>query len=378
MTPEIPSRPDVIRAHRDAGGRIAAVFPIHQPRALFRAFGLLPVEVWGPPGVETGQGDAHLQAYACSIVRSGLSFVLDGGLDVADVLVVPHACDSLQGLGSVLLDFARPEKERAAASGEAAERPVLTLYLPRGGRESDTAYFAEELRVLGKRLAEITGKTVSDADLLAAVEREEAADAALARIHRERARLPYDDAALYRLIRSREYLPAERFLDLAESALAAAPGDAGQGRAPARKGVPVVLSGIVPEPMAVFDAIRDAGGVVAADDFASCGRRLYPAGRSRDPYRRMAERIQGGPPDPTRGSPIRARVDYLRGLAEETGARGVVFYTVKFCEPELFDLPLLRKGLEEAGLPSVTMEIDINDPLSHQVVTRLEAFLEML
>lgn len=358
--PFVPSRSDAIRAFREGGGGVAAVFPIHSPRALFRAFGLLPVEVWGPPGVETGEGDAHLQAYACSVVRLGLSFVLEGGLRDAAVLLVPHACDSLQGLGSVLLDFTKPRP------------PVLAYYLPRGGRDCDTDYLAAELRALSGRLAEITGRSPSDAALHAAIEQEEAADALLARLHRERARLPFDDRELYRVLRAREYLPAERFVDLAASALGAA-GDGGT-----RAGVPLILSGIVPEPAELFDVLAGAGARVAADDFACCGRRLYPAGTSRDPFRRVAEGILGGPPDPTRGSPIGARVDHLRGLAADTGARGVIVYTVKFCEPELFDVPLLRKGLEEAGLPSTTIEVDVADRLPHQVVTRLEAFVEML
>ena len=65
-------------------------------------------------------------------------------------------------------------------------------------------------------------------------------------------------------------------------------------------------------------------------------------------------------------------------LCQTSGAKGVVFYDVKFCEPELFDLPLLRKGLQEVGVPSVAIEVDLNDPLSHQSLTRIEAFLEMM
>jgi benzoyl-CoA reductase/2-hydroxyglutaryl-CoA dehydratase subunit BcrC/BadD/HgdB len=92
----------------------------------------------------------------------------------------------------------------------------------------------------------------------------------------------------------------------------------------------------------------------------------------------MTESILGGPPDSTRGHPIQERLDHLVRLCQTSGARGVVFYDVKFCEPELYDLPLLRKGLQEAGVPSVTIEVDLNDPLSHQSLTRIEAFLEMM
>jgi len=61
-----------------------------------------------------------------------------------------------------------------------------------------------------------------------------------------------------------------------------------------------------------------------------------------------------------------------------SGARGVVFYIVKFCEPELFYLPHLRSALQEKGIPSVVLEVDLNDELSQQMLTRLDALLEMI
>ena len=91
----IPTRSQAIQAYKDRGGQIAAVLPIHPPRALLRAFDTLPVEVWGPPAVDASYGGAHLQPYVCSIVRNALSFLLAGGLEVVDYILVPHACDSI-------------------------------------------------------------------------------------------------------------------------------------------------------------------------------------------------------------------------------------------------------------------------------------------
>jgi benzoyl-CoA reductase/2-hydroxyglutaryl-CoA dehydratase subunit BcrC/BadD/HgdB len=51
---------------------------------------------------------------------------------------------------------------------------------------------------------------------------------------------------------------------------------------------------------------------------------------------------------------------------------------VKFCEPELFDIPLLRQELKSKGLPSILIEVDLNTRLSQQIRTRLGAFLEMI
>ncbi len=357
--PAIPRRPDVARAHHEQGGLVAAVLPIHYPRALLRAFGILPIEVWGPPRVDAARGAARLQPYVCSIVRNALSYLESGGLQVADLLIVPHACDSLQGLGSLLIDFVHPPQ------------PVLSLYLPRHPGAEGTAFLADELRALHRRLEEVTRRTPSEDDLQQAILDEEAADDLLRRVHERRPTLPLTTFDFYRLVRSREFLPLDSFVSLARGILAM----------PATVGtpsVPILLSGIVPEPMDWLHCVDEQEASVVADDLACCGRRLYPAGTSHDPFVRMAESLLGAPPDPTRGSPIQARLDHLLGVARSGGARGVVFYDVKFCEPELFDLPELRRGLRDAGLPSIAMEVDLNDPLSHQARTRLEAFLEMI
>ncbi|NOY78632.1 MAG: 2-hydroxyacyl-CoA dehydratase, partial [Calditrichaeota bacterium] len=50
----------------------------------------------------------------------------------------------------------------------------------------------------------------------------------------------------------------------------------------------------------------------------------------------------------------------------------------KFCEPELFDVPLIRKKLEAAGIPVTYVEFEMGEPLSQQTLTRIEAFVEML
>ena len=358
---------------REKGGLVAAITPIHYPRALFRAFDILPVEVWGPPGLDTSPGDAHLQAYTCSIVRAALSFLLTGGLDCTDLLVVPHACDSLQGLGSVLQNFVETGK------------PVFPLYIPRGDRECAVSFLAGEIRHLGGKLSGVTGKEPSREDLLTAISCEERADLLVAGLLERILPGTGDQLEFYRLLRTREYLPAERFVELAECVYEARDGCwVETGKVPrARNGVdgrsvPLILSGVLPEPMEVLRAIGDAGGYIVGDDTACCGRRTYPPGESDDPYIRMAERIVHGPPDPMRGCAIASRLAHLRTLAVTTGARGVLFYTVKYCEPELFDVPLLQKALRSDGLHTIIVETDVGSPLSRQTVNRIEAFVEMM
>ena len=354
----LPTRKEIIHRFRETGGRVAAVLPIRYPRELLRAFGLLPVEVWGPPHADTSLGGSHLQSYTCAIVRNAVSFLLSGGLDTTDAILVPHTCDSLQGMGSVLLDFVKPKQK------------VLTLYHPRGTRQADFDFLVEELKRLYRELSSWSERSPSTDVLLAAIQREKTADEALVQLYRDRWRLNLSDKEFYTVVRAREFLPAEEFTEFVQSLH--------HGKEENPEGVPILLSGIVPEPMELFDEIESMGARVVADDLACGMRRLYSKGTAEEPFARMAERLLSAPPDPTRGSPISERVAHLKNLIEKSGARGVLIYDPKFCEPELFDVPLIRKKLEAEGIPVTYVEFEMGEPLSQQTLTRIEAFVEMI
>lgn len=363
----IPSRTEVIALARQRGDCVAGVLPIHYPRALLRAHGVQPVEIWAPPRQDPTAGNAHFQAYACAVVRHGAALLLDGpGRDV-DLILVPHTCDALQGLGSVLLDFIKPPQ------------PVLTLYHPRGRRQADRVFLERELRRLGARLQEITGRHPDDAELHAEIDVEEDANERLARLCLRQAGAALSDRERYTLVRSREYLPAETFIALVD-ALGTEPEEPAGRSAPedARRPVRLMLGGIVPEPMAVFDAINEMGAAVVADDLACGSRRLYKRTRGPDAFARLADSLMSGSPDPTLGSPIAERADYLARRMRESGARGLLVYDVKFCEPELFDLPQLRDHLSGAQLPMLHVEFETGPTIAQQTLNRIEAFVEML
>lgn len=353
--PAVPSRRAVVAAAKGRGLSIAAVLPFHYPRALLRAYGYLPIEVWGPPHVDPAAGDGHFQAYACALVRNAAAFLLRGGLEDAGLLLVPHTCDALQGFASVARDFL------------GLRMPVATIYVPRGALLDGRLFLTEELRGLASRLGEITGRTPSSEELHAAIDREQQADARLAELARNRRRFALGDRDFYTILRSREYLPAEEIVALAEQVPEGNPPD----------GVPLMISGIVPEPMELFDVIADAGGAVIADDLACIGRRLYPPTDATDPFVRMAASLLGAPVDATRCGPIRDRAREICLQMQAVGARGLIVYTPKFCEPQLFTVPDTTATAQRYGFPVLHLEFEMGG-LSQQLRTRIEAFVEML
>ncbi|HEX5634877.1 MAG TPA: 2-hydroxyacyl-CoA dehydratase family protein, partial [Gemmatimonadales bacterium] len=92
----------------------------------------------------------------------------------------------------------------------------------------------------------------------------------------------------------------------------------------------------------------------------------------------LVERHLAAPPCPTRAADQGARICHLEGLLERSGARGVLLHLVKFCEPELFDVPAIRAAFARRGVPVLVIEGELEAALPAQVVTRVEAFVELL
>ena len=228
-----------------------------------------------------------------------------------------------------------------------------------------------EYRRLGDSLVQAGGRQPTSRDWQDALEAEGAADAALRDLYERRSDLALTDREFYAVVRAREYLLAEDFAEL----VAGLP----TGPAP-RDGIPIVLAGIAADPPQLLDVVNEAGAHVVADDLSTGSRRVLPLVHDDDPWRALARSYLAGPVDPTRADPVAARVQHLRDLVAQSGARGVLVVAPTFCEPEQFYLPALRKGLD---VPLLYLEREgggapEGGALEGQIVGRIEAFVETL
>ena len=351
------------RQRAEHGRRAVAVLPILYPKELLTALDLLAVEVWGPPGPPRSDAAGRIQSYVCAVARNALAFVASGGADAVDAVLFPHTCDSIQQLATLAADFGGWKK------------PALTFLHPRGlARPSARRFALDELRALAGKLEAVAERPLEPAQLARAIRLHRAIDAERAALLDGRAALPLGDAELYALLRRGEWLWPEDHL----AELRAARARLGTG-APACR-VPVLVTGYVPEPIATLEILNGAGAYVGADDYAAVGRRVVrePDAPIGDPWEALLDRYAAAPPCPTRATDQAARMRHLEALAERCGARGVVVHVVKFCEPELFDVPAIRRTFEARGLPLLHLEGELERQLSGQTVTRIEAFAELL
>jgi benzoyl-CoA reductase/2-hydroxyglutaryl-CoA dehydratase subunit BcrC/BadD/HgdB len=357
------TRRDHLVHQKETGRRVLGVLPIHYPKPLLTALGLLVQEIWGPPGAPRSGASGRIQTYGCAVVRNAMGFLASEQAAGLDGVLFPHTCDSIQGLATQITDLG------------GWDRPAFVFQHPRmASRESARRYLDRELRSLAGDLAAWTGQELTEARLAWALDLHDEIDASRLRLLEARARLPWADTKVYALLRRGEWLwPEEHLLELRAACRELE-------AARVQQGVPVLVTGYVPEPPGLLAALNGAGAIVAADDYAAVGRRIPrngPAGSS-DPWTRLAERQLAHPPCPTQGGPQADRIAHLTSLAERAGARGVLVHGQKFCEPELFDVPAITRAFAAKGLPSLVLEGELEPSLSGQTETRIEAFVELL
>jgi len=353
-------RSEYLIDQKNKGKHLLGVFPAQYPKELLWAFNILPVEIWDPK-TTLSKANAHLQPYTCSIVRHGLELILDGQTDILDGFLFPHTCDSLQNLGSIVNDFLDNDKK------------CFFFYHPKSPYRSAKDYYTNHLTVLTGQLEKHFGQLDT-----AQLEKSMAVGNKISAISNElyefrsKGLLNISNAEFYRSFRLGEYLHPNDFIKILEEMKSNCM-DSPQ-KTPA-----VVLSGILPNPSGILDLLDNHHVRVAHDDLLNGSRRLKKSiTTEHPPFEEMNKQYFDLPPCSTKNSPVSERLNYLESIVNKSNARGIIFNITKFCEPELFDLPQLRAGLKEMNIPSLTVETEVNQGVSGQLVTRIEAFLEMI
>jgi benzoyl-CoA reductase/2-hydroxyglutaryl-CoA dehydratase subunit BcrC/BadD/HgdB len=366
-TARVAERRAYLRQQRERFGRGAlAALPVEHPRELATAAGRVTVELWGPPGVATAQGQAWLPSFACPLARNALEWILRGEVRAAaELLVVPHTCDSLQALGAQVLDL-----------GAGGGLPATTFYHPRTlAADARAAFLRDELRRYRATLEQRFGALGEDA-LRDAVDRHREADRLARRLLDEGPREGLPEPERFAVLRRREWLWVDDQRSTFQAALEhpVLPPERRSGQ------VPILLSGIVHEPPGLLEELDRAGLRIAVDDTAALGRRLPerlpPA--TGEPLEDLARRYEALGPCSTRTGDLDARIAWVVERARRGQVRGALFVVIARCEPELFDLPALRAALRASGVPSAVLETDLEAALPAATLTRLEAFAESL
>jgi len=349
---------------------VIGFLPTDVPEELIHASGAQPCGLVSYDGTWVSRADAHLQTWACSLSRCTLGMALAGKLDYLNGLIIPHICDTTRMVSGIWKQ----------------NRPydfMEDYILPRQvHRPSAGGYLTGELNRLKKRLEEFTGRSVTDKDLQQSIRLYNGNRAMLRKLYQMHGRRPdlLSNLDVYSAIKSSMLIPKEQHNTMLGELLAAL--EQADREIPAVENggrVKVVLTGKVWEPPVLMEILDQSGVVCVADDLCTGYRYIAnDVAESGDPVAALADRQLKRPPSPCFVNRERDRLKYLVETVGESGAAGVIFLHLKFCETENYDYPLLRDALSAANIPNIRVEIEIGNVSQGQISTRIQAFVEML
>jgi benzoyl-CoA reductase subunit C len=186
--------------------------------------------------------------------------------------------------------------------------------------------------------------------------------------------MPVSAVQIQRIIRASTVLPGDAFNELLESLL----DEVGSARSDFQEDPRVLITGSIMDNPLIIELIEQCGARVVGDDLCTGTRQFWqlvePDG---DPLTALSRYYLGRTPCP-RMKDAQKRFDHVFQLIAEFKADGVIFYTLKFCDSFLYDIPVLKGQLGAHGIPSLILEGDYTAGTLGRVKTRIQAFIEML
>lgn len=344
------------------GKKVVLTAPVYTPGEIIHSMGLIPMGAWGAD-LELSGSKRYFPAFICSIVQSIVELGMRGDYDGVSAIVIPSLCDSLKVLGQNW-KYAVPSI------------PFIPMTYPQNRKPAYAADFTEAgyRRVIAD-LEQATGAVFSEEKLAASIAVYNEHNALMRRLtaalsHRG------DVTAAQRsdIFKSAWFLPREEHSALVSALLSELEMTPA---APVKKGV--YTTGILCDAPELLSILDECGFTVTGDDVAAESRQYRtdcPAEGA--PLRRLAEKFSAMDRCSVLYDVTKERVRAVSAEALASGAKGVIIVLTKFCDPEEFDVPLIKRECEKAGLPCVQIEIDRQMRSFEQARTALETFRDLL
>jgi len=335
----------------------------YAPVPIIEAAGFTPFRVF--PETDSREQSGHmLHDNLCPHIKKVLDRALDNDLPELEGMVFINSCDSMRRLADAWQE-ARPDDR------------VILLDLPSSNTEASITFLASEYKRLLTILCQWNQVDISLENLKTRIDVWNNLSKALGSIEQAMNNNFYPGLAC-------EYQKIINYAAMngVEKAFPKVT-QIEPGNMSAQKGrVPVSIFGNLLFDPKVFNLFEEWNMHVVDNDFCTGSRFFIPVDydTSKNLFYSLASSWMKRTPcartmditDP--GGIARKIVERVK----KSNARGVIGFTVKFCDPYLARIPMIREALQKESIPFLMLEGDCTLGSIGQQQTRIEAFTEML
>ena len=349
---------------KETGKGAVGIMPVYCPEEIVHAAGYLPIGMWGAQKKQISKARTYLPPFACSIMQSVMELQLEGVYDDLEAVIFSVPCDTLKCMSQ---KWNRPV-------------PAIVFTHPQNrkiAKDAANVFAREEFNIVKEKLEDILDVHISNKAIknsIAVYNENRAACREFSDVAAEYAAVvtPSDRHAV---IKARWFMEKSRHTALVKELIAALKAEP----APEFKGKKIIVTGIQVEPYDVLDIFQENGFAIVADDLAQETRNFRQDVPDDDDALMALARAW----NEFDGCSLATDANKPKGqmiidAVKKYGADAVVVCMMKFCDPEEFDYPILKKQMEEASIPLLYLEVDQQMESYEQLRTRVQSFAEMI
>lgn len=345
-------------------------FCTYMPEEILIAAGLQPYRVI-PFQSDPSLANTFLDSNFCPYVRSLLSWAIEFEKNKKILpTVIVNSCDGMRRLYDVWNHY----------FGHSFN---AFLDLPRKRGFIAEVQYKSNLSFLKKKLEEYTGKEITDRDLCIGIQQCNEFRNLINRLDhlRRQQKIELSAHEFFQLVQKGAQNPKREYNQYLREVLNKCV-ERGVGMPQKRKNknsLSILLSGTILDHLEIIAAIEEYGGFIDISDTCN-GWRYYCDTIDENEADKMdaIARFYLNKIACPRMLDTEEREKRLLEIIKERKIDGVIFYTLKFCDTSLFQLPLLREKMKLMGIPSLYLEGDFSSNVSGQLKTRIQAFMEAL
>lgn len=335
----------------------------YTPVSLIEAAGFSPFRIF-PETKAQDQAGHLLHDNLCPHVKKVLDRALADDLPDLEGMVFINSCDSMRRLADAW-HAARPDDR------------IILLDLPSGRNNSSVGFLSKEYETLAKTLFNWSGQPFSVQKIIEKIKTWNRLADSVKKMENTMSRnyFPGYASRLQQIINTAATDSSDKALAMAQAGL--------EPEQPAQKGhSPVFIFGNLLFDSRVYGLFEEWNMHVTASDFCTTSRFISQVDiqENETPFRSLAASYFDQTPcartmDTATPGGIAHRIVEK---AKASGSKGVIGFTLKFCDPYLARIPMIRQALREESIPFLMLEGDCTTGSMGQQQTRIEAFTEML
>ena len=353
-----------VKVWKEQGKKIIGFMCSYVPEEIIYAAGMLPYRIRATGCTRTTRSDALMSNFSCSFARSCLEFALDGTYDFLDGLVSLDSCAQIHRL----YDNWRFK----------ARLPFMYLLnLPHKNSDSAIAWYRGEIAAFKQSLEKAFGVTVTDENLVSAIEVYNETRMLLRKVYelRKSENPPITGFQSQGLVLAAMSMPREQYNGLLRASLKEI-----SSKEPIRNSrARLMVVGSALDDPAFIKIIEDQGGLVVTDALCFGSRYFWePTETDGDPLLSLSRSYLSRPKCPRMMNQHVSLFEFIVDMVQRFKVDGIIFQKMQFCNLWGGESLYLEKKLKELRIPFLSIEREHIVTNAAQIATRVEAFIEMI